>query len=200
MKIRVPKKITKEIEAICDEVNSDSRPTYIPVQQKLSIDIEEDCIENVARKIITDGGSFKFGWAIWEWPQVMLEAEFWAVWVDNEGQLIDITPRGRGDKILFITDDKTKFNGRPIDSIVKPLIDHPIVLQYIEMNRKIWQLTDKLTAEGKTDMEICEVVAPLIEQKDAMEKEIDEKLAGGVGRNDLCPCGSGRKFKKCCGH
>jgi uncharacterized protein len=20
-----------------------------------------------------------------------------------------------------------------------------------------------------------------------------------VGRNDLCPCGSGRKFKKCCG-
>jgi len=23
--------------------------------------------------------------------------------------------------------------------------------------------------------------------------------AGKVGRNDLCPCGSGRKFKKCCG-
>ena len=21
-----------------------------------------------------------------------------------------------------------------------------------------------------------------------------------VGRNDPCPCGSGRKFKKCCGH
>ena len=21
----------------------------------------------------------------------------------------------------------------------------------------------------------------------------------GVGRNDPCPCGSGRKFKKCCG-
>jgi uncharacterized protein YecA (UPF0149 family) len=20
-----------------------------------------------------------------------------------------------------------------------------------------------------------------------------------VGRNDLCPCGSGRKYKKCCG-
>ncbi|HZU29759.1 MAG TPA: SEC-C metal-binding domain-containing protein [Candidatus Angelobacter sp.] len=25
-------------------------------------------------------------------------------------------------------------------------------------------------------------------------KELIEKL----GRNDLCPCGSGRKFKKCC--
>ena len=26
------------------------------------------------------------------------------------------------------------------------------------------------------------------------EKELTEKL----GRNDLCPCGSGRRFKKCC--
>jgi uncharacterized protein len=22
---------------------------------------------------------------------------------------------------------------------------------------------------------------------------------GKVGRNDLCPCGSGKKYKKCCG-
>ena len=26
------------------------------------------------------------------------------------------------------------------------------------------------------------------------EKLLDEKL----GRNDLCPCGSGKRFKKCC--
>jgi preprotein translocase subunit SecA len=25
------------------------------------------------------------------------------------------------------------------------------------------------------------------------------KAAGRVGRNDPCPCGSGKKFKKCCG-
>jgi uncharacterized protein YecA (UPF0149 family) len=24
--------------------------------------------------------------------------------------------------------------------------------------------------------------------------------AGKVGRNDPCPCGSGKKYKKCCGH
>jgi uncharacterized protein YecA (UPF0149 family) len=37
---------------------------------------------------------------------------------------------------------------------------------------------------------------------------IEEALNGGantqksvkkVGRNELCPCGSGKKFKKCCG-
>lgn len=26
-----------------------------------------------------------------------------------------------------------------------------------------------------------------------------ESGAGKIGRNDVCPCGSGRKFKKCCG-
>lgn len=26
------------------------------------------------------------------------------------------------------------------------------------------------------------------------EKPLEEKL----GRNDLCPCGSGKRFKKCC--
>jgi uncharacterized protein len=26
-----------------------------------------------------------------------------------------------------------------------------------------------------------------------------EARAMGTGRNDLCPCGSGKKYKKCCG-
>jgi len=28
---------------------------------------------------------------------------------------------------------------------------------------------------------------------------LDDGLAAKVGRNSLCPCGSGKKFKKCCG-
>jgi hypothetical protein len=33
-----------------------------------------------------------------------------------------------------------------------------------------------------------------------MWNELDEKLTSmHVGRNDLCPCGSGKKYKKCCG-
>ena len=44
---------------------------------------------------------------------------------------------------------------------------------------------------------------------DLSPKELDHMLNGvqkpyvnpyaGIGRNDLCPCGSGKKFKKCCG-
>lgn len=200
MKIKVPKKITKEIKELAQQISPGNQPVYVEVEQSLSLGLESDCVENVARKIMLNGGSFKFGWAVWEWPNVMFEAEFWAVWVNHDGQLIDVTPRGRGDKILFIADDKTKFEGRPINSILKPVIDHPLILQYIDLNKKIWQLTDELVAVGKTEMAVCEVVAPLVDRKDALEKEIDNILGGGIGRNDLCLCGSGKKFKKCCGH
>lgn len=200
MKIKVPKKITKEIEELCHKINEDSQPIYVAVDSKVPASNETDCVENVAFKMMNDGGDFQFGWAIWEWPEVMLEAEFWVVWVNHDGQLVDVTPRGRGDKILFIADDKTKFEGKPIDSILKPIIDHPLILQYIEINQRIWQQTDDLSAAGKSEMVICEAIKPLLDKKDALEEEIDEKLSGGVGRNDLCPCGSGKKFKKCCGH
>jgi uncharacterized protein YchJ len=28
--------------------------------------------------------------------------------------------------------------------------------------------------------------------------ELRPKIVPKIGRNDLCPCGSGKKFKKCC--
>jgi uncharacterized protein len=31
------------------------------------------------------------------------------------------------------------------------------------------------------------------------EEEAPRATVGGAGRNDACPCGSGRKYKKCCG-
>jgi uncharacterized protein len=33
----------------------------------------------------------------------------------------------------------------------------------------------------------------------ALSVEISEARTGKVGRNDPCPCGSGKKYKKCCG-
>ncbi|MEW6071058.1 MAG: PBPRA1643 family SWIM/SEC-C metal-binding motif protein [Planctomycetota bacterium] len=32
-----------------------------------------------------------------------------------------------------------------------------------------------------------------------MQPPVPAKLAPTTGRNDPCPCGSGRKYKKCCG-
>ena len=32
-----------------------------------------------------------------------------------------------------------------------------------------------------------------------MEKPAQRRVAKKVGRNDPCPCGSGKKYKNCCG-
>ena len=41
---------------------------------------------------------------------------------------------------------------------------------------------------------------PQIEAKSKLPKfdENDRSTWGNIGRNDLCPCGSGKRFKKCC--
>ena len=43
----------------------------------------------------------------------------------------------------------------------------------------------KKTLPGEDDKPLPEPVAPI-------------KGGGNVGRNDPCPCGSGKKYKKCC--
>ena len=37
------------------------------------------------------------------------------------------------------------------------------------------------------------------EEGDAKPKKMPVRKAAEIGRNDPCPCGSGKKYKKCCG-
>ena len=36
-------------------------------------------------------------------------------------------------------------------------------------------------------------------KKNVKKVTVTKRAADTVGRNDLCPCGSGKKYKKCCG-
>ena len=54
--------------------------------------------------------------------------------------------------------------------------------------------TDELTQILKDEVSDCEERA-----KAAVEEALREQMFQKTGRNDPCPCGSGKKFKKCCG-
>ena len=44
------------------------------------------------------------------------------------------------------------------------------------------------------------MLAQLEADMDGTSRKVPEKsLSAKVGRNDPCPCGSGKKYKKCCG-
>ena len=62
--------------------------------------------DGVLEKIRHDGGSIEFGWVLWEWPTVLLTAEFHAVWKDPTGALLDITPKPGGESHIVFVPDK----------------------------------------------------------------------------------------------
>ncbi|MEZ0470041.1 hypothetical protein [Luteimonas salinilitoris] len=52
---------------------------YLTVQPEADAVVNE-CFPNVEAKIARAGGRMLCGWQLWEWPHVLVEAEFHAVW------------------------------------------------------------------------------------------------------------------------
>ncbi len=63
------------------------------------------------------------------------------------------------------------------------------------------ELRDKLIAGLSTSvMEIYRHLAPAREiNANARAAKASSRQASKIGRNQLCPCGSGKKYKRCCG-
>ncbi|GAF75124.1 unnamed protein product [marine sediment metagenome] len=64
--------------------------------------------------------------------------------------------------------------------------------------RKLSDMAQRALSTEETEAEEQAIAAAKAER----EKDPDKyrlKADAQVGRNDPCPCGSGKKFKKCCG-
>jgi uncharacterized protein YecA (UPF0149 family) len=70
-----------------------------------------------------------------------------------------------------------------------------------EKNRKKKQLDDLGLRHRSTEEVEAEddAVRKAKEQRDKNPGKYQLKHRQEVGRNDPCPCGSGKKYKKCCG-
>ena len=67
--------------------------------------------------------------------------------------------------------------------------------QIQELNEQ-WMSTPRPTFDGKTPAEMSQGDPSLMGMK---KVETIRREEPKVGRNDPCPCGSGKKYKKCCG-
>ncbi len=70
---------------------------------------------------------------------------------------------------------------------------------YFDMELKITDV--KFETLKISDLNDEQLVAMKIETEKAKVKRVSfhKREYGKIGRNDLCPCGSGKKYKKCCG-
>ena len=89
--IRTPIEITEQIITLCKEIDKSQKPYRVPVKPENWAEPGE-CFFNVKTKVEKDGGQIQFGWTIREWPKIMIEAEFHAIWISPENTPIDITP------------------------------------------------------------------------------------------------------------
>lgn len=82
---------------MCRSIVFNSTPVFVDVIQETDAQINE-CFPNIVRKIDRDGGAIEYGGKIWEWPNILIEAEFHSVWIAPDGTYIDITPKIYGRK------------------------------------------------------------------------------------------------------
>jgi hypothetical protein len=82
---RRPRAISKEILALCAEIAPGVSP--ITVQSKPAPGATaQSCFYNVRACIEREGGEMLYGWSIWEWPRVFIEAEHHARGGDRPGR------------------------------------------------------------------------------------------------------------------
>jgi len=114
-----PKEVTEKILKFCREkIDPTTKPVFLTLDP-IGNCISGDCFGNVEDYIKKKGGRVQYGWIIWESPKYLLEAEFHAIWVNDDEEYIDITPKVDGEKeILFFPDSKRKDTGGITPNII----------------------------------------------------------------------------------
>jgi len=197
MQTRTPPAIDKHIKRLIARVVPGGQPVYLSVQPGANA-IPGECFANVAAKVAADGGSILYGWQLWEWPHVLVEAEFHSVWRSPDGSLHEITPKHDGDeRILFVHDPRRTYSGTPIDNVRVAVRDELLVHHFIEVAERMVRVRIRsgMTVQpGMISMPAHEI-EPLIE----LQTLIGHMLSSGARANDPCACGSGSKYKRCHG-
>jgi hypothetical protein len=95
-----------------------------------------ECIPNIEKVIELFGGDIVYGWNLIESLRgVMIEAEFHAVWVSDEGRLLDVTPKqlsGMDSVTVFLADPELIYEGQQIDNVRVALQDDQLIRSYIK--------------------------------------------------------------------
>lgn len=198
---RVPSPFSAHVRKFCRQIAPGEEPLTLRIRAE-SGSQPLNCFHEVQARVERDGGSMCLGWAIWEWPDVFIEAEHHAVYRDNEGTLTDLTPASDGDcERLFLPDVAAIYDfevtGERRDNIRAALTKDPLVHQFFAVASHINDLMNAVPGVG-------EIKVPITLARELHRLEMEKlSLARSIGikhtkRNAACFCGSGRKFKRCC--
>lgn len=132
------------VQAFSHRVMPGRKPVYVPFQE-IPYAQPLNCFFNVRTAQKALGGEAVLGWAIWEWPRVLIEAEFHAVLRLPDGRMIDLTPRNHSlRKISFLADPNARDEGQRVDNIREPLQRDPAIDRLIALHERHFDVTNQL--------------------------------------------------------
>ena len=194
-----PLTISEPILDLCHSICRSEKPVYVEHSPEPYAQVNE-CFPAVDRKVQECGGKVLYGWQLWEWPGVLLEAEFHAVWLSPENELLDITPKPfKVDKILFLPDPSMRYEGKQVNNIRVPLSDNPITRDFIGICDAIFRIQNKGDRARQSAISLEGSEAQLHQWLQETKVLTLQMLEFGLNRNSPCPCNSGKKYKACHG-
>ena len=197
VKTTTPPAISRSVRRLIETVAPGGKAVYLTVQPGANAVVNE-CFPNVEAQIAREGGGMLCGWQLWEWPHVLIEAEFHAVWRSSDGEMVDVTPKPRGEgRILFVADGRRRYEGIAIDNVRMPLRDDQLIRHFIRASEAVVQVLNR----GERAFQYGHVTVPAheIEPLKLAQGFLGQSLASGLRDHDLCLCGSGSKYKRCHG-
>ena len=181
--------IDQNVKKFCNDYINKNELFYVDIIPDKNAKMH-NCFYNVDDVIKKYGGSKIYGWVIWKWPNILIEAEAHAIWKREDGKYIDVTPHEKNiNKILFVPDMDMVYKGTIIRSKRMPLTNSPDTKRLIQLNEIRENIM--LNSEGDT----YELPKNLFLELMKLEKQFNTIAR----RNEPCPCNSGLKYKKCCG-
>lgn len=194
-----PVAISDAIRKLCRDL-AFALPQYVPVRPEADA-VHGECFSNVQAKVARDRGVLLYGWTIWEWPHVFIEAEHHAVW-QNGTELIDITPTIDGeDRILFLPDPARVYDfetKKRLINVKRSLSKIWAAQQWIDAADRLQRFLEDHSEGDEITFDRRDAL-PLYQASQQAMAEIILALARDTQPNDRCICTSGRKFRKCCG-
>jgi hypothetical protein len=198
MNTTTPEKITGQVMRLCGRVLPGAKPAYVPVHTQPECEPNE-CFLNVRAAVGIGGGRIAYGWAIWIWPGVLVEAEHHAVWELPDGSLVDITPKVEEEqRVLFLRDDGAVFDFEGFhrrDNVRLALSSNPVIQEFIDASAALTAFFEAHSAGREISFE-PEELRPLEERARRAQHAVYDLC---LKPTDLCTCGSRRQVRKCCG-
>jgi hypothetical protein len=194
-KIRTPSEITPPIRLLCEQVTGSDLPFYVESRTRLGA-VFQECFSNVAAEVAASGGSILHGWQIQEWPGILVQAEFHAVWVSLvEGQYLDVSPQsGILQRILFLPDPSRVYDGERVATVYLPLTRDRLARDMITGLRRTYEMQNR-GARARQD----QVLLTADEQREVAHfGGLLVAVAMGNTAPDPCVCGSQRRYVDCC--